>query len=129
MDNNTTEVDAPKPATDEDASHALAVELVARHGVRKIPGDLLAKHVWTAGDIEQAIGLTPDEIEELRQSGWVRPVPFDGTGNVTIRDDIPDLLGVRNRLPDDTLKGYLDRCRIVGTVPDVFVVRHLAEAL
>lgn len=102
--------------------YEVAEKIVLRHGLRRIPGKLLAKYVWTAADITKATGLNAAEIEELRQTGCFRQVVGRG---VTIRDDILDLLGVRWALEGDTKASYTERCNFVGVQPDPFNLRRL----
>jgi hypothetical protein len=112
--NESPEVDA----------YEVAEKIVVRHGLRRIPGKLLAKYVWTAADITKATGLNAAEVEELQKTGCIRAVVG---GGVTIRDDILDLLGVRWALQGDTKASYVERCDFVGVRPDVNSLRRLPD--
>jgi hypothetical protein len=108
----------PSPEADP---YEVAEKIVVRHGLRRIPGKLLAKYVWTAADITKATGLNAAEIEELRQTGCIRQLG----GGITLRDDILDLLGVRWALAGDTKASYLDRCQSLGVSPDSYSLSNL----
>jgi hypothetical protein len=111
----------PSPEVDP---YEVAEKIVVRHGLRRIPGKLLAKYVWTAADITKATGLDAAEVEELQKTGCIRAVV---SGGVTIRDDILDLLGVRWALQGDTKASYVERCDFVGVRPDVNSLRRLPD--
>ncbi len=104
--------------------YEVAEQIVVRHGLRQIPGNLLARCVWTADDIIRATGLNAAEVAELRRTCSIRQLG----GGVTLRDDILDLLGVRSALDNDTKASYLERCHVVGVNPDPCNLHRLVDS-
>jgi hypothetical protein len=91
--------------------------ITARHKPRRIPKRLRSMGLWTAAEIEEATGITVDEVAELGSIGALR-LADPSRQDLFVKNDILNILGVRMALPGDTLASYLSRCKRAGVPPE-----------
>ena len=102
----------------EEDGYGVAREIAARHWSGNVPTRLRRKGAWTEGDVQTALGLSPEEFEGLWATKCLFRYEPEGGPRETRRDDIFDLLGIRWSLPGDTAADYKARCKRAGVAPD-----------